>query len=48
MAKSKYSKGLTLSFMTSTTWRVNALQIIQQQLAPLASRSQSDEVDAEA
>jgi Bacterial extracellular solute-binding proteins, family 5 Middle. len=46
MAKSKYSKGLTLSFMTSTTWRVNALQIIQQQLAPLGIKVTIDEVDA--
>lgn len=46
MAKSKYAKGLTLSFMTSTTWRVNALQIIQQQLAPLGIKVTIDEVDA--
>jgi peptide/nickel transport system substrate-binding protein len=46
MAKSKYSKGVTLSFMTSTTWRVNALQIIQQQLAPLGIKVTIDEVDA--
>jgi len=46
MAKSKYSKGVTLSFMTSTTWRVNALQIIQKQLAPLGIKVTIDEVDA--
>lgn len=46
MAKSKSPKGLTLKFMTSTTWRVNALQIIQQQLAPLEISVVIDEVDA--
>lgn len=47
MAKSKYaSTGVDIKFMTSTTWRVNALQIIQQQLKPLGINVIIDEVDA--
>ena len=47
MAKSKYaSTGVTIKFMTSTTWRVNALQIIQQQLKPLGINVIIDEVDS--
>ncbi len=46
MAKSDHPDGATITFTTSTTWRVNALQIIQQQLAPLGIDVQIDEVDA--
>ncbi len=46
IAASKHPDGLTITFTTSTTWRVNALQIIQQQLAPLGINVVIDEVDA--
>lgn len=47
MAKSKYATtGVDIKFMTSTTWRVNALQIMQQQLKPLGINVIIDEVDA--
>lgn len=46
MEKSNHPDGIELTFMTSTTWRVNALQIMQQQLAPLNITVKIDEVDA--
>jgi len=46
MAQSDHPDGVTITFTTSTTWRVNALQIIQQQLSPLGIDVIIDEVDA--
>ena len=46
MAKSAYKDGVTIKFMTSTTWRVNALQIVQSQLKALNINVEIDEVDA--
>ena len=47
MAKSKYaSTGVDIKFMTSTTWRVNALVIMQDQLKELGINVIIDEVDA--
>lgn len=46
MAKSNYPDGCTIRFMTSNAWRVKALVIIQQQLAPLNIEVVIEEVDA--
>ena len=46
MAKSKTPDGCTIKFMTSTTWRVNALQIIKDQLKEIGINVEIDEVDA--
>lgn len=46
LAKSNSPNGATIKFTTSTTWRVNALQIIQDQLKALNIKVEIDEVDA--
>ena len=47
MAKSKYATtGVDIKFMTSTAWRVKALQIMMDQLKPLGINVIVDEVDA--